>query len=116
MNLLRYIPYVLLFMVVTMLLYGWVMWRSQRAAQDDTKLLYAKGAAKIRRALAKSEGMTRAELAAVVDGLTASRPFSSRRIAVTDVNAFLDTLLPYMLTQKQITCTKEAGVPVYRAR
>ena len=32
MNLLRYIPYVLLFMVVTMLLYGWGMWRSQRAA------------------------------------------------------------------------------------
>ena len=51
MELLRYLPYVLLFALATMIVYGWGLVRSQRQQGDLMKLLSAKGAAAVRKAL-----------------------------------------------------------------
>ena len=48
---LRYIPYVLLFMVATMLIYGWGLWRTQRQTGDLTRQLYAKARSRVKRAV-----------------------------------------------------------------
>ena len=44
---LKYIPYILLFALVTMIIYAWGLWRSMRQQQDLSNLLSAKGISKI---------------------------------------------------------------------
>ena len=113
-EILSYLPYVLMFTAATMIIYGWGLVRSQRTAKDDTKLLYSKGAAKIKKALRQSEGMTRFELRELIKNLKATPAFSRRTIAVTNPDEFIDLLLPYMVTQKEITEIRENGKKVYR--
>ena len=77
---LKYIPYVLMFAVATMIIYGWGLWRTMHQKQD----------------------------------LSAKQPFNSERIGVTDPNAFLDSILPYMLKQKMIKEIREDKKVVYQ--
>ncbi|MBS5164222.1 MAG: hypothetical protein KHY77_00460 [Butyricicoccus pullicaecorum] len=102
MNIFQYIPYVLLFAVATAMIYAWGLWRSQNQSKDLSAMLCAKGVARIRKQLKKHGPMTRKELESAVKDLTACQPFSSKRIGVTDPKQFLDSLLPYMCTQKLI--------------
>lgn len=55
-EILSYLPYVLMFAAATMIIYGWGLVKSQRAAKDDTKLLYSKGEAKIKKPCGKATG------------------------------------------------------------
>ena len=116
MNLLHYLPYLMAFMVITAVVYAWGLYRAQTADRDDQALLESKGASRIRRALRKKGPMTRAQLRPVVEGLTASRPFSQRRIAVTDPDQFLDALLPYLVEQRFVSVRKERGTELYELR
>lgn len=111
---LRYIPYVLLFALATMIIYGWGLWRSMRQSQDLSNMLSAKGISKVKKALKKNGALTKKELEPFVKGLTAKQPFSREQIGVTDCRKFLDSILPYMIRQKMITETKENGKTVYR--
>lgn len=113
MNILQYIPYVLLFAVATAILYAWGLWRSQNQSKDLSSMLCAKGVTHIRKQLKKHGPMTCKELEAVIKDLTASQPFSSKRIGVTDPKQFLDSLLPYMCTQKLIEKHTEGNKIVY---
>lgn len=102
-NIIHYLPYILLFAVATMLIYGWGLWRSLHQGQDLNNLLTAKGISKIKKELKKNGKMTKKELADSVKGLTAKQPFSKQRIGVTNPMQFLDSLLPYMERQEMIT-------------
>lgn len=113
MNLLKYIPYVLLFMLATMIIYAWGLYKAQRASADDTKLLYSKAVSKITSTLKKQHKMTRAEIVKSVTGLYASRPFSKNKIAVTDPETFADNLISFMITQKIINKNNQQGVIFY---
>lgn len=113
-EILSYLPYVLMFMVATMIIYGWGIIRSQRAAKDDTKFLYSKGASVIKKALRQNEGMTRFELRELIKDLKATPIFSKRTIAVTNPDEFIDLLLPYLVNQKEIIEIKENGKTVYK--
>ena len=42
-NLLQYLPYILLFAVATMLIYGWGLWRSLHQKQDINNQMTSKG-------------------------------------------------------------------------
>ena len=110
---LRYVPYVLLFALVTALLYAWGLWRSQNQGRDLNAMLSAKGISRIRGALKKNGPMTRKELEQVVQGLTARQPFSRNGIQVNDAKKFLDSLLPYMLKQKLIDEQQQEKKVVY---
>ena len=46
---LKYIPYILLFALVTMIIYAWGLWRSMRQQQDLSNLLSAKGISKVKK-------------------------------------------------------------------
>ena len=54
---LKYIPYILLFALATMIIYAWGMWRSMRQQQDLSNMLSAKGIAKVKKALKKNGAM-----------------------------------------------------------
>ena len=110
---LQYIPYILLFALATMLIYGWGLWRAVRKNQDLYNMLSAKGVSKVKKILKKSGAMTKQELEPVVKGLTASQPFSKDRITVTDPGQFLGSILPYMVKQKIITEKKDGGRVLY---
>ena len=94
---LKYIPYVLMFAVATMIIYGWGLWRTMHQKQDLSNMLCSKGISKVKKALKKNKSLTKKELEPFVKDLTAKQPFNSERIGVTDPNAFLDSILPYML-------------------
>ncbi len=111
---LKYIPYVLLFALVTMLIYAWGLWRSVRQNQDLSNLLASKGVAKVKKALRKNRELTSKELEPFVKDLTAKQPFSRQQLAVTDPKEFLGSILPYMVRQKMITEEKNGGRTVYR--
>lgn len=110
---LRYIPYVLLFMVATMLIYGWGLWRTQRQTGDLTRQLYAKARSKVKRAVRKNGKMTPKDLTPVVKNLTARQPFSSKQMGVTDPEQFLDTLLDYMVLQKDLRKERQGSKTYY---
>lgn len=110
----EYIPYVLLFALATMIVYGWGMWRSMRQQQDLSNMLSAKGVSRIKKALKKKGAMTSKELEPYVKDLTAKQPFSREQIGVTDPGKFLDSILPYMVKQKMITEVSENGKTVYQ--
>lgn len=113
---LKYIPYVLLFALATMIIYAWGLWRSVRQNQDLSNLLASKGVAKVRKALRKNKALTLKELEPFVKDLTAKQPFSRQQIAVTDPKEFLNSILPYMVRQKMITENKEGNRTVYRLK
>ena len=105
---LKYIPYVLMFAVATMIIYGWGLWRTMHQKQDLSNMLCSKGISKVKKALKKNK------LEPFVKDLTAKQPFNSERIGVTDPNAFLDSILPYMLKQKMIKEIREDKKVVYQ--
>ena len=112
-TIIHYIPYVLLFALVTAVIYAWGLWRSIRQQQDLSNLLSAKGVAKIKRALRKNGAMSRQDLEPVIKDLAAKQPFSREKIAVTDPKKFLDSILPYMVKQRIITEETQGGKRVY---
>ena len=59
---LKYIPYVLLFALVTIIVYAWGLWRSVRQNQDLSNMLAAKGVSKVKKALRKNKALTLKEL------------------------------------------------------
>ena len=42
-TILKYLPYVLLFAVATMIVYGWGLWRTMRQGSDLANMLSSKG-------------------------------------------------------------------------
>ncbi len=115
-NILQYIPYVLLFALATMIVYGWGLWRSARQNQDLSNMLSARGISSVKKALKKNGPMTARELEPYVKGLTAKQPFMKEQIAVTDPKQFLDSILPYMIRQKMITKEIQNNKAVYQLK
>ena len=113
---LKYIPYVLLFALATMIIYAWGLWRSARQNQELSNLLASKGVARVKKALRKNGSMTRRDLEPVIKDLTAKQPFSREKITVTDPKKFLDSILPYMIKQKMITENKDGSQTVYQLK
>ena len=56
---LKYIPYVLMFAVATMIIYGWGLWRTMHQKQDLSNMLCSKGISKVKKTLKKNGPMTR---------------------------------------------------------
>ena len=113
---LKYIPYVLLFALATMIIYAWGLWRSARQNQELSNLLASKGVARVKKALRKNKALTLKELEPFVKDLTAKQPCSRQQIAVTDQKEFLGSILPYMIRQKMITENKDGSQTVYQLK
>ena len=103
-TILKYLPYVLLFAVATMIVYGWGLWRTMRQGSDLANMLSSKGISKVKKTLKKNGPMTRTALEPYVKDLTAKQPFMQEQINVTNPRQFLDSILPY-LPEVMITLT-----------
>ena len=90
------------------------LWRTMHQKQDLSNMLCSKGISKVKKALKKNKVADKKELEPFVKDLTAKQPFNSERIGVTDPNAFLDSILPYMLKQKMIKEIREDKKVVYQ--
>ena len=103
-NLIHYLPYILLFAVATMLIYGWGLWRSMHQNQDLNNLLTSKGISRIKKELKRNGKMTKKELADCVQRLnrSASHLVNSESESLIQIS-FLDSLLPYMERQEMIS-------------
>ena len=110
-TILKYLPYVLLFAVATMIVYGWGLWRASRQ-----NMLSAKGISAVKKVLKKKGPLTRKELEPFVKDLTAKQPFMQDSIGVTDPKKFLDSILPYMIKQKMILEERQNGKIFYKIR
>ena len=113
---LKYIPYVLMFAVATMIIYGWGLWRTMHQKQDLSNMLCSKGISKVKKALKKNKSLTKKELEPFVKDLTAKQPFNSERIGVTDPNAFLDSI---QITDRQlflIACSTQRSFSIHRIK
>ena len=53
-TILKYLPYVLLFAVATMIVYGWGLWRTMRQGSDLANMLSSKGISKVKKTLKKN--------------------------------------------------------------
>ena len=95
-TILKYLPYVLLFAVATMIVYGWGLWRASRQNQDLANMLSAKGISAVKKVLKKKGPLTRKELEPFVKDLTAKQPF--------------------MLKQKMILEERQNGKIFYKIR
>ena len=102
MSYLKYVPYVFLFAIATMIIYAWGLYKSQHAAMDDSKLLYSKAVSKILSELKKKDKLTRAELIKLLTNLETKRPFARNKIVVTEPESFADTVIQYMITQNAL--------------
>lgn len=111
---LDYIPYILLFALATMIIYGWGLWRSVRQQQDLSNMLSAKGISKVKKTLKKNGPLTKKELEPAIKGLTARQPFSREQIGVTNPAQFLNSIIPYMIKQKMIVEVKKGNKTAYQ--
>ena len=109
-TILKYLPYVLLFAVATMIVYGWGLWRASRQNQDLANMLSAKGISAVKKVLKKKGPLTRKELEPFVKDLMQDS------IGVTDPKKFLDSILPYMIKQKMILEERQNGKIFYKIR
>nr|WP_290772007.1 hypothetical protein [Anaerofustis sp.] len=99
---LHYLPYVFLFMVATMLIYGWGLWRASRQTNDLMNMLYSKSVSKVKKAIKRNGPMTKKEIEDTIKDIQVSQPFSKNRLGITDPKSFSLSLIEYMIKQKII--------------
>jgi hypothetical protein len=87
---------VLLFMAVTMLLYGWGIIKQKHQSEDLMNLLFSKGMSRVNKYLKKHESITMKEVEVLCENLQAKMPFSANRAVVRDKKDFARQLLQYM--------------------
>lgn len=116
MNILHYLPYVFLFMVVTMVIYAWGLWRSQRQANDLMNMLYSKSISKIKKAIKHKGQLTKKEIEDVVKDIRVSQPFSKKQLGVTDKVSFTNSIIKFMLENDMLIKEKENGRFVYKIK
>lgn len=110
---LKYIPYVLMFAVAAMILYGWGIYRQMCKQGDLSRMLLSKGVSAVRKYLKQSGEGTRQDLIGCISGLSAGLPFSRDKLSVTEPSKFLDSVLKYMEDQRMLRSEKRKGKFVY---
>lgn len=111
---LKYIPYVLMFMVATMIVYAWGLKRSQTQQRDLMNMLYSKCDRKVRKALQRNDRLSRAEIENLLSGTRVGLAFSRQKMGVTNPQLFAKSLLDFMEKQGTIKEEKEGGKTYYR--
>ena len=116
MSILHYLPYLLLFMVATMLIYGWGLWRASRQQRDLMNMLYSKAVSKIKKAIKQKGPLSKKEIQEVVKNIQVSQPFSKNRLGVTDKVSFTTAILSFMMENDMLIKEKENGTALRNAK
>lgn len=94
---LQIVFWVLVFAVVTAVLYGIGLKKSIHRDRDLIAVLVGRGERKIRKALQGGRSMTRAQLEELLKGTRSSLFYSHQRMTVQDPKPFAESLLKVMV-------------------
>lgn len=104
---------ILLFAVVSAILYAWGLGKSMD--QESTlhrNLLHACGS-KVVKQLKKQDTMTREEIARLIEGVTVGQVWSKNKMKVQDGKTVAPQVIDFLLDQQYI---EEAGKDTYRRK
>lgn len=105
---------ILLFAMATVFVYGWGIIKQRNQAGDLSRLLYSKGAARVKKYLKKHDTVTEQELESLMKGLRASLFYSRNQAVVQDTGEFVRQLTAYMQEYHLLVKENSNGKTVYR--
>lgn len=111
---LKYLPYVLLTALATMIIYGWGLIKMQHQTQDLVSMLYSKCERKVRKQLKKKGRMSLKEVEQLVEGTQVRLFYSKQRMGVTDAKTFAKSMLSHMKSIGDIVEEYQQGKRSYR--
>ena len=91
---------IILFAIVTMIIYGWGIVKQKNQTKDLMNLLFSKGQDKIKKYLKQNEYITISQVEQICD--EAKQPFSQNRAVVKNKQDYAKKLIEYMLKTNQI--------------
>lgn len=96
---------IFLFMIATMVIYGWGLVRQKNLGKDLTNQLFDKGNRKVLDYLKKNPHITEGEVEKLCSGITAKLPFSGSKAVVAKPKEYARELLGYMVKTGQLEKT-----------
>lgn len=104
---------ILLFAIVTAILYVWGLKKSLTQQDDLLRILSIKGEKKVLRYLKKNGQITSVQVEKEVNKISASEFYSKRKAVVTDPKTFSKALITEMMNQGTIKEEMERGKKIY---
>lgn len=104
---------ILLFALVTAILYVWGLRKSMGQSADLTRILLNRCGNKVLGFLKKHETVTEAEIARLISGVTAGEFWSRKRLVVQEPKQFAGQVIRFLLDQQYI---EPAGSKTYRLK
>ena len=96
---------ILMFAVVTAVLYVWGLKKSYTKQQDLAKILLSKCSKKVLKALKSKETISKKEIESLIKGTRASVSWSKDRLEVTDPKKFSGQVIDFMVREMYIEKT-----------
>ena len=104
---------ILLFALVTAVLYVWGLRKSMGQSADLTRILLSRCGNKVVSYLKKHGTVTDAEIVRLIDGVTAGEFWSRKRLTVQEPEKFVGQVVGFLLDQQYI---ESAGGKTYRLK
>jgi len=104
---------IVLFALVTAVLYVWGLRKSMEQGAEMTRILLSRCGSKVVKYLKKHDAVTEAEIARLIDGVTAGEFWSRKKLTVQDPKKFVGQVTAFLLDQQYI---EPAGPKSYRLK
>ena len=104
---------ILLFALVTAVLYVWGLRKSMDQSADLTRILLSRCGNKVVSYLKKHGTVTEAEIVRLIDGVTAGEFWSRKKLTVQEPEKFVGQVVGFLLDQQYI---ESAGGKTYRLK
>lgn len=104
---------ILLFAIVTAILYVWGLKKSIGQQEDLNRKLMSACGSRVVKYLKKHDTVTKAEIARLIDGITVGQFWSRRKVRVQDGKTVSDQVINFLVDQQYIEL---AGNKSYRLK
>ncbi len=94
--------YILLFAVVTAVIYVWGLKRAYTKSDDVYRILMSKCSKKVLKHLDKNNTISEKEIAALIDNTKAGLLWSKDKMKITDGKKFAKEIITFMIDKKYI--------------
>lgn len=105
---------IVLFAAATAFIYGWGVIKQHNQTRDLSRLLFSKGADRVKKYLKTHDTITIREMEELVKGMKASLFYSSNKAMVMDAGDFASQLAAYMKEYHLLEEERAGGKTVYR--
>ena len=107
------LPGILMFALATAVLYVWGLRKSMGQSADLTRILLNRCGNKVVGYLKKHDTVTEAEIARLIEGVTAGEFWSRKRLVVKEPKQFAGQVIRFLLDQQYM---EPAGSKTYRLK